>query len=405
MPVVYPVEEQGTPSIGYSPEQHLEEIRRGTALGKEIIGQWSRSKKFQASAEFRAALQVGLSYLASPSHSYPAQLKSLALPKQIVIIVGGGWGDVVTNHSAFFRERDVVAYLKTLGWSEDATADLRLAVLRGSQATRAAFTGLLGIGQYTVWVNGTGHGNDVTLFCGWQNDPLMDLGNPQLARGLVMTIISCSGGKSVARRMEFDEIAEKSHVDTVWVCVDNQNNPAQDPSSAQFHRCFLAQDRAYAENKTFRDAATVEIATYHTEMNAQGTTPVCKFYLDLNLGSRQDVVKRNENWMQQLLGGAGPQPSKIDRVDFLVNEQKVGTATTPKQGNVFEYIHTVPKGTYKFRAIAYSGSLPSQSSNEVEIVVEEAVGQIICTLIAPKAGDTPKAGPIPIQVEAMVPET
>jgi len=202
--------------------------------------------------------------------------------------------------------------------------------------------------------------------------------------------------------MAFEELFEKSYKDTVWLCVDNQNNPDQDKSSAQFHKCFLAQSRAILEDRELKETATIEIGVYHNEINAPGTPPINKYYLEINLGVRQDIVKRDEIWKNRLLGGAGPQPSKIDRVEFFLDEAKIGEATSPTSADVFEFTCTVTKGIHRVKATAHSKDFPPKTSDEVEFEVIESESKITCRIIAPKPGEEIPEGSLTIQVEAKV---
>jgi len=97
----------------------------------------------------------------------------------------------------------------------------------------------------------------------------------------------------------------------------------------------------------------------------------------------------------------GPEPEKIEKVEFILDGQLIGTETKPKTDDIYELEYTVAKGIHVFRAIAYAKDLGSKESDPVTFeAIEES--RIICQVVHPKEGDKLKAGVIPLQVEAKV---
>jgi len=299
--------------------------------------------------------------------------------RQIVIVEGGGWGDVVTNHAAYFIHRDITSLALSKGWKQEEGAEKRLVVLAGPNANRALFEKALGIDQFTVWVDGCGHGNETVFFCGYNCLPLMDRTNEQLARGKVFTIRSCSGGRDFQRRLDMDEIGEGSYTDTLWICISNQGEPEKDPDSAQFHRCFDAQSIALLNGKSFRDSGTDGIEAYHKEATAPGTPPVNRYYLEIDGAVYQHKVKALEGWDWKV-----EQPPQ-DKILFYVDEVLTHEWVYVGPGSYVWRISIVEEGRHTLKVVDPKG-------NSAYVRVNIAKDEQGISFLKPKDNETFQAG-------------
>ena len=102
--------------------------------------------------------------------------------------------------------------------------------------------------------------------------------------------------------------------------------------------------------------------------------------------------------------GPGPQPTKIDKVDFYLDGQPIGTELAPTQDDEFTVRYTITQeGTHLFYGDAWSqGHHQMSLPISFTIYKEQGPVTIICTVKNPVEGDRLKAGEVPLTVEAKV---